>query len=168
MICPDCGKEQMNNPVFCRSCGHKLESSAGRDSVKATGAFGMKRMIQATISVVAFAFLLGILLLVVSSVIAHSLVPSDIYHVQDGLCDICGKRGEYELKVEDGQVTGEFCQWHAILYELGSGQDENVIVHAPFEIMFFSQWVFFIAAGIISICLFRLFPKFFLFFWRRN
>jgi uncharacterized membrane protein YvbJ len=58
MICPECGKEQMNNPAFCRSCGRKLESSADRDSVKATGAFGKTKMIQAIISVVVFTFLL--------------------------------------------------------------------------------------------------------------
>lgn len=128
----------------------------------------MKQVIQATISVVALAFLLGCLLGVVFSVIAHSLFPSDIHHVQDGLCDICGKPGQYELTSEDGQVTGEFCEWHAILCQSGSGQRENVIVHAPFEIMFFSQWIFLVLAGIISICLFRLFPRFFFFFWERH
>ena len=83
------------------------------------------------------------------------------------ICDICSKPAHYALEDEGGEVTGEFCRWHAILYDI-SNSGGDVILEAPFEIRFFSQWALFIPAGIISICLVRLFPKFFRFFGSRK
>ena len=168
MFCPKCGREQVDNPKFCRNCGEGLNAQYTAP-MEATPPYydhqtegGMKWSIGNVVSfliraAILTAILYGVLFFT-GGAIASSVLPDEIHYVSDGWCDVCHEPAQYYCETINGQASGEFCGefcfGHAVLYAMADSvrhEGGAFLESAPFEIEFLRKWSFLIIAVIISI-----------------
>ncbi len=92
-------------------------------------------------------------LIFVLVIISNMSIPSNINYKNDRLCDIDNDPASYVLYERNGNIIGEFCFLHAIMYNIKSSDwiSKTMIYDTPVEIEFFSFGLPMIFAGIITL-----------------
>ena len=120
----------------------------------------MTHVIGVLFRIAAWTLVLGMILLFAFTEVGNRLIPAEIHHTPDGLCDISNEPARYELRDSDGDVIVEFTWWYAVLYN-AKDHDPRVQVKAPFDIWFPPYAVAFGLALFVTMCLCSLFPRLF-------
>ena len=162
MFCAKCGKEQVGNPNFCRNCGANLclrdilpkevSYTYYEESSKEGVRWNFGRILSLLIRAATLTAILYYVLLYISAAIASSILPDDIHYSNDGWCDVGNERAEYILTTADGQMEGEYCYLHAVVYDIAVEvrPDEGAINECPIEIRLLSRWSFLLVAVLVS------------------
>jgi hypothetical protein len=134
MYCSQCGTELPNDSTFCHRCGARVvgvdtegaeanaapsrsepraesaqSSTGGGEGTKAT--LTIKQRAERVFRVLVCTFLLGIGLMIAGAAVADRLLPAEIHHTPDGLCDVSNKPADYVVEDEQGNVIAELTRW---------------------------------------------------------
>jgi hypothetical protein len=133
-------------------------AAAGTWSDEKDGA--MRNAIGVLLRIAVWTLVLGMILLFAFTEVANRVIPAEIHHTPDGLCDISNEPAQYELSDDEGNAIAEFTWWYAVLYN-AKDHDPRVQVKAPFEVWFPPYAAAFGLALFVTLCLCSLFPRLF-------
>ncbi len=97
-------------------------------------------------------YLMSAFLMFVSLIITNISVPTEIHYKNDGMCDIDNYQASYVLYEKNGNIIGEFCFLHTLMYNIKSSDWSSgiMIYDVPIEIEFLSFVFPVILVGILT------------------